>query len=449
MDSRRVRILSDTERTFQEVYRSLVQDKDLSDSFWQRCNNYKVFSTSESCLTLQRSSVTKSKVTEEKITVNLHNSTLISGRHDHYTARPPLREHSGYPGYKTSKQRTKPQHVRTHSEERECSMSFPHQSSYNEDTDSLQSFFNDGEPSTFQSGTDECSANVTALVKESMDIKVLCEACQKLHRAAIKNKSASVKKPKILDPNHWCCDFWMMVNRTPLVNNGPRRKRSLRMTLKILKRNVSKVPAGKCTRAHPFLQRNLRQCKDARRASFKQQRKKRQRKKGSNMLKPKPKVQRTRSMNATQNYEKKPFVFVIDSSQDEDADLDIKEQRPKSKGERRSKLVCNLNSFSSPNHTSSAADNTAFVRKTKPNNSAESNIASSVLLMDGVNSADSESSFPFETVDNDEYHSEREIFQTPPTGNLDSFSWVHGGSFRDMLARLNSGCLKSAAIKEH
>ncbi|OCT63777.1 uncharacterized protein LOC108701428 [Xenopus laevis] len=444
MDSRRSRVTSDIERTFQEVYQSLVQDKDLSDSFWKRSSSYKVFSRSESCLTLQRSSVTSSRVTEEKITLNLHNSTLITGKHDHYTpAGSPLRQHSGNPVFETSKherkQRTEPQLIKANSEERECNMSFAHQSSYNEDTDSLQSSFNDGDPFSFQSGTDECSTNVLELVKESMDNQILCEACQKLYKTAIRNKSASVKKPKIFDPNHWCCDFWMMVNRTSSVDNIPRRRRSLRITLKVLESNVSIVPVDKCTRAHAFLQRNLRLCKKARRAYFKQRQRKSQRKRGSSILKPKPKVQRTaKSMNATQNFERKPFVFVIDSSQDEDADLDIKE--PKSKAEMRSELACNLHS---------AADNTASVRQTTSHNSIGSNLSSSTSFMEGVSSEDSESSFLIEPVANDKHHSEMEMCQNPPTGSLDPFSWVHGGSFRDMLARLNSGCLKSAAIKEH
>ncbi|OCT87747.1 hypothetical protein XELAEV_18021445mg, partial [Xenopus laevis] len=359
-------------------YQSLVQDKDLSDSFWKRSSSYKVLSRSESCLTLQRSSVTSSRVTEEKITLNLHNSTLITGKHDHYTpAGSPLRQHSGNPVFETSKherkQRTEPQLIKANSEERECNMSFAHQSHQR----------------ILTSGTDECSTNVLELVKESMDNQILCEACQKLHKTAIRNKSASVKKPKIFDPNHWCCDFWMMVNRTSLVDNIPRRRRT-----------------------HSLLQRNLRLCKKARRAYFKQRQRKSQRKRGSSILKPKPKVQRTvKSMNATQNFERKPFVFVIDSSQDEDADLNIK--APKSKAEMRSELACNLHS---------AADNTASVRQTTSHNSIGSNLSSSTSFMEGVSSEDSESSFLIEPVANDKHHSEMEMCQNPPTGSLDPFS---------------------------
>ncbi|KAG8432623.1 hypothetical protein GDO86_017027 [Hymenochirus boettgeri] len=341
MVTRRTRLMSDIEQSFQEVYQSLVIDRSLDGSFQQRRNNYRVFSRSESCLTLHKCSGTSTKVREEKKNVNLKDSTLISKKHHCVEAfESSERRNSSYPDY----------------------------------------------------------------------------------------------------PNHWCCDFWMMVYRTPLVVNVSRRKRRLRDILKVLERCGWKrtvVTCGKCSRAHPFLQRNLRACKNAQKAFFKYRQKRSQIKGGSSACKSNANLQK---MRTSQNSEKvkKPFVFVIDSSQEEDADLILKEQKRKTDTKRRSlnksKLVCNLSSPHSQKQDYNRSEKTALVRHTQLNSCNLSKNSPSEFFIE--ESEDSECSNIVRS-------------ETTPQESSESFTWVNCGSFRQMLAKLNSGCLRSAAIKEH
>ncbi|KAG8432622.1 hypothetical protein GDO86_017027 [Hymenochirus boettgeri] len=447
MVTRRTRLMSDIEQSFQEVYQSLVIDRSLDGSFQQRRNNYRVFSRSESCLTLHKCSGTSTKVREEKKNVNLKDSTLISKKHHCVEAfESSERRNSSYPDCTLTpkqRQKTEPELFRSNSDEKKQDSSLPLLLLDDDNIVSEQTSFNEQESFSFQSTSNEineCYEDDLYKVKETTDKQILCESCCKLHRKAIKHKTASIKKPKILDPNHWCCDFWMMVYRTPLVVNVSRRKRRLRDILKVLERCGWKrtvVTCGKCSRAHPFLQRNLRACKNAQKAFFKYRQKRSQIKGGSSACKSNANLQK---MRTSQNSEKvkKPFVFVIDSSQEEDADLILKEQKRKTDTKRRSlnksKLVCNLSSPHSQKQDYNRSEKTALVRHTQLNSCNLSKNSPSEFFIE--ESEDSECSNIVRS-------------ETTPQESSESFTWVNCGSFRQMLAKLNSGCLRSAAIKEH
>ncbi|KAM4698701.1 uncharacterized protein WCC33_014234 [Rhinophrynus dorsalis] len=278
------------------------------------------------------------------------------------------------------------------------------------------------------------------------DKQIVCAACQKLQLKVRKYKTSGIKKPKIFDPNHWCSDFWMFLNRVPVKSTFPRLKRSLSSSLKTLERRLfsgTKGTAGiggRCSRAHTFLHRNLRLCKEAREKSFNQRQKRIKRKKSGPSRKLKPQVNK-KAVTSTQDKDKAKgrFVFLLDSSEDEETDV-------KRKILHISKGDCDLPLHTSPELVSKVKKKSTPVRQKRAKDSTELPLSSTTSFHVGRLLEASDISSSLEVEDSD---TEQSQTGTLPTESPDTFPWVRRGSFRDMLARLNSGCLNSVAVKEH
>ncbi|XP_069081852.1 uncharacterized protein [Pleurodeles waltl] len=100
----------------------------------------------------------------------------------------------------------------------------------------------------------------------------VCKDCRDRYCKTLKDPSASIKEPDVVDPNHWSCNYWMMRNgvRKKSVNL---KKRDFLTLLKYLQAQAqlsnlkSTTRPGRCSRPHAFLQRNLKSCRRSRRNS--------------------------------------------------------------------------------------------------------------------------------------------------------------------------------------
>ncbi|XP_075463229.1 uncharacterized protein LOC142498753 [Ascaphus truei] len=472
---------SDIEKTFQDVYLSLVQNGDhraTEKRSGQKRVHFGGFARSQSCLTVHNSSTTSIK-TQEKFTLRLQDSTSFFGNHTY------VRDAFSSSGaLNTSLQgcriitREKTQRINVQSVVETSDLGMDNVSRHREFTDqNTDSGVQEdlscqctslGESELFSSQrsnaeTEDCDDGASVLSEECPGKRLLCEACCQLHNIVLEDNLASIKKSKVFDPNHWCCDFWMMVNRIPVRGGAHRLTRSLSSTLKALARKLLFSAArrtaagnGKCSRSHPFLQRNLRLCKKARLRFFNPKPKKHI-KRGSSSRKSKAwRGKKASSVDTDQTKEKvkKPYKLIIDSSLAEDTKPDLEGSEPKADVAKRKRL-CRIDKAStavgrqSPSPVSRPMETPASVRKRSSDESAQWRISPSTSQVGGGNLDGSNHSFLIDSVDSDIDLSEYGAPDGTENGNSDPFSWVERGSFRDMLAKLNSGYSKSAAIKEH
>ncbi|KAM8934116.1 uncharacterized protein RCH25_004513 [Pelodytes ibericus] len=389
------------------------------------------FSSSSHCRSLHRSHMTLTKITQETTTLSLSDATCVSGNEESPGVRKiPLQDCLFFTN--GMNQSVENQYVGRKVNEGTGDILFEEDLTSQDAMDSdfqdqADKYIHNNKTVSSQSSS-ESSIGDAILQDTCVDKQLLCKACQNLRKRVLKNKSAGVKLFKIFDPNHWCCDYWMLVNRVPHKDGSLKSKikRNIRTTLNTIVALQDNLPNRtrkmclKCSRPHSFLQRNLRLCKQ-----------------GWQLCAVSPKPQRKTSSNCrlkrtdkraleNKRNSQKPYVFVVSSNQDEDSETDLK--RCKIRDDGNKKLVSKRD-LTSP-LTRDRFSLSDSMEKKQPPRSERSNV--------------SQHSVDMEENDTESLPNTRDMSNE----TSDPFSWIQQGSFRDLLVQLNSGYLKSAIIKE-
>ncbi|XP_053327357.1 uncharacterized protein LOC128501775 [Spea bombifrons] len=441
MEPRRFRGESEIDRTFDAVYRSLIGNGDHSgNGLWHKGKCCTGFSQSSHCLSFHKSRITSTKITQEKITLTLSDNACITDE------KLPEAENTTLADCKL-KMKTRYVHEKLNQGANDTifQQDFVNQSNLDSGFQDLLETSNRRQEQNspiYTPGENTCNTSVTTFLEDDGKQQLLCKACQNLQNKVRKYKSAGVKVFKIFDPNHWCCDYWML-NRIRHKDNTDRLKsiRNLKKTLKTLialrldhlKR--TEQASLKCIRPHSFLQRNLRLCKRThhRHCNSKPQRKSKSR------LRSKGKTDKN---GVEQNAKAKKHYFLGDSSSQEEDDYDLHRHVKVHKGKGRDgnqKLV-------NQGNTTRSLAGTQFLETTSTRKnwllrsevSSQKNIVPIFSLDVDESGVDSDDSFHIEPIPN-----ATGVIENDPT----LFSWGNE-SFRDMLAELNSGRLCSTIVKE-
>ncbi|XP_053554724.1 uncharacterized protein LOC128645631 [Bombina bombina] len=458
--------VTDIDREFQEVYQSLVKNGN-ENSLWLRggYHHFRQHSRPSSYQTIHRSSASCSQITQGNQSLSLLESPIAAGIHrdnERAVKLPYWGGHTTFSGCSMFSEEQ--QHTKLHSASEKESLKVhdaltQDASKYKEnlepdleDVDSQYASMSERENLSYPYSNEEM-AELETVRPSREEQHIICEACQKCQRKVLRNKTAAVKKTGVLDPNNWCCDYWMLVIRVPAREDIQRLKRSLRASVKLIKRKqlvrikraVENV--SKCSRPHPFLQRNLRLCKRARQKLL--QHAQQRRKTGLSKSKPQRR-KKIVDMNQTKSKVKRPFVFRLDSSIEEDSDLDVGDARLADTKKRKLGSNAKLNDrrlISGPyNSLNSITIPDDRSNSTKQNESAMYSIS---LLTSSSNEGESDHSFIVEPQESEPELLEYGVPSPFNSRGLEPVFSVQRGSFREMLAKLNAGCSKSAAIKEY
>ncbi|XP_063284787.1 uncharacterized protein LOC134570751 [Pelobates fuscus] len=421
--TQRRRPASDINQTFDELYRSLVEKEyQEEETFGQKRTDYAASERSRHSVAI---SVT-STITEKNITLSASDSSNFLRDKASGKGNPTL------PGSKSIlrelKQSVEEQYVsvhfngvgNTHPKE-----DLPSEENFDSGVQDICdiSFGNTDALSCQSSNEDECNTIVDILPREKqlVEKQLLCKSCQSLKNKVIKNKTTGIKLFKIFDPNHWCSDHWMLKNTGSQNDTTPHlgQKRTISKVLKNIAALKLNLPMNthrisfKCSRPHSFLQRNLFLCKMAK----------------QNLCNVPLKQQQRTSTNYNankqrqkKNVSKQPYMLVVGKNQEEDSDKDVK------RGKLKANKKMLRSDISPPRNGDRPLAPTSTTKKKLPR-------------LDSRNILPSSKDYTVKSPCNNKDLLENE-FQDP-------FSWVDRGSFRDMLAHLNSGCSNSAIIKEH
>ncbi|KAM4626218.1 uncharacterized protein O3C94_019357 isoform 2-T2 [Discoglossus pictus] len=452
----------DVERAFEDV--SLLEDGNHRKGFQQNGHrrHYRQFSRSSSGLTVHTRSMIYTRITEEKQSVSLLESALAVGNQEDLDGPHYERGNITFPGCRESRREWRRQVIEIKTAPDLIDLDV-HETSESTDKESLDPTFQEDVDSQYTSMSEHESLSLLQCNNEEPEVfepvseetpenSLLCDVCQKRHDYALREKTASTKELNVLDPNNWCCDFWISVNRVPGRKSIPRIKRNLRTVVKTLFRKclpLSQRPVGRystCSRAHPFLQRNLRLCKKTR-GSFLNGQPRQQRRSSSSSAKSQ---RRRKAVNSepTKAKLKKPFMLSLDSSQDEESGLDLSSdcKADHAKGKTGS-LSAEDFSLTPMRHLSTSPNNPLLENNVSRKRPSVGSAAPDVAAISRNTSVEeSPCSFCVEPLDSD-----TDLFDhgNSDTETPDPALYVHPGSFREMLAQLNSGSLRSSATKEY
>ncbi|CAH2306070.1 Hypothetical predicted protein [Pelobates cultripes] len=418
--TQRRRPASDINQTFEELYRSLLEKEyEEEETFGQKRTDYAAFERSRHSVAISVTSTT----TEKNITLSASDSSNFLRDKSSGKGNPTL---SGSKSIlRELKQSVEDQYVsvnfnvmgNTHPKE-----DLPSEENFDSGVQDICdiSFGNTDAFSCRSSNEDECNSIVDILPGNVVEKQLLCKSCQSLKNKVIKNKTTGIKLFKIFDPNHWCSDHWMLKNTGPQNDTTPHlgTKRTISKALKNIAALKLNLPMNthrisfKCSRPHSFLQRNLFLCKMAK----------------QNLCNVPLKQQQRTSTNYNANKQrqkktvsKQPYMLVVGKNQDEDSDKDGK------RGKLKANKKMLISDTSPPRNGDRPLAPTSTTKKKLPRLENRNILPSKDYTVTSLcNNKD--------LLENE--------FQDP-------FSWVDGGSFRDMLAHLNSGRSNSAIIKEH
>ncbi|XP_078536643.1 uncharacterized protein LOC144822710 [Lissotriton helveticus] len=281
----------------------------------------------------------------------------------------------------------------------------------------------------------------------------VCRECLDRFSKTLKDPSAAIKEPDIVDPNHWACNYWMM-------SNGVRRKsvnlenRDFQVILKYLRAQArlpnvkSSTRPRRCSRPHVFLQRNLKLCRRSRRNSSSMKPKgweKGKEKCPKDLNNPNTgKKLMCSSVLGKERVKKQLFIYKLDTDhltndnikeslrEDYDGTVTVakKKQKSRDKGAEGEKFAQWSSESRMQDMVSGSQLKLKNVKhKAHGNSRQDSLLDTSESCLVGDPSSDSFLSVADSEEEGSELHSD---------GDSSPFKWVGGGSFREMLAKMSS-----------
>ncbi|KAM5152103.1 uncharacterized protein ACMZJ9_010349 isoform 2-T2 [Mantella aurantiaca] len=276
---------------------------------------------------------------------------------------------------------------------------------------------------------------------EQSERPYLCIECRKLYKKARKNKHAAEVLPKKREYSHWRTKFWMMMNRIPSQKRNKRKKeqnRTLNRVLRKIKTNRQTGSYLRCCRIHSFLKRNLRLCTTTKKLFHSPNaRLKRKRPTYARKSSQKSKAKRKESLSCSieKKNTKKSFVLMLDSSEEEDTRPNVK----------RYKLLSEDMKLN-------------ILEKSRENPVSKTDvIVEPINICEQHNTPVQKDIIDFSDTEDEDLGTFNQSFYTLPQdtdGSLDAtgssvFSHVQGGSFKELLQRMNSGYFRSGIIREN
>ncbi|XP_030065555.1 uncharacterized protein LOC115474289 isoform X2 [Microcaecilia unicolor] len=455
------------DRTFQDVYMSLVQKKkDVFESETeatekQLCANRSI----ESSLTIHRRTIVARDATKQKQRFRLEDELCeeINGSH-RTTFGASQAGNATFPGCRvyTNRQINK---INIEAVYKETNLQIQNASLAGSNTVKSKRLVTNAQCNLSDLVNKSSSIPVIDLISsedsedyvlvssgETHERKEFCKACHKLYNKMADVNTSTIQN--IIDPNNWPCSFWIMKYPSSLKKGGQRFSRNLESILKQLKLR-SQVPAstkstayrGKCSRPHIFLQRNLQLCKKIRKAfssmQSKQQRKLKQRQshESSKGKRCQSKVNGEKKKSKTKH--ENLYVFKVASASAQSSEKSSSEE---------SETLMELVKRKRLSKTGSTRENLSSTKRPSKSRATAKVATSKNEQTRGNPDLTIEKSSKFKhnnSVMSEVGSSSASLFSvTEELGDSDSFAWVQSGSFRDMLDMLNSGHSLSAVVRE-